>query len=81
MHIKENLINFLYDKNYFISIYDNYIYVFNYTELEVLTNNKIVLKLPSFKLEITGSDLIITKMLKNELLIKGTLVKVGFNYE
>ena len=24
MHIKDNLINFLYDKKYFINIYDNY---------------------------------------------------------
>ena len=81
MRMKDNLINFLYDKNYFISIYENYIYVFNYLELISLSDQNITLKLENFQLEITGSNLFITKMLPNEILIKGNFQKVGFNYE
>ena len=81
MNIKENLINFLYDKNYFITIYQNYIHIFNYKDLIMLTEKKIVLKLENFELEIKGENLYITKMLQNELLIKGTLKNVGFKYE
>lgn len=81
MHIKENLINFLYDKNYFISIYDNFIHVFNYQELVSLTNNLIVLKMNDFTLNIGGENLFIIKMLPNEILIKGKINKVGINYE
>jgi len=52
MHIKDNLINFLYDKKYFINIYDNYIYVFNYEKLITLTSVLIILKLDNFNIEI-----------------------------
>ena len=49
MHIKDTLINFLYDKEYFISIYDNFIHVFNYKDLISLTNKLVILKLDKFK--------------------------------
>lgn len=81
MHIKESLINFLYDKDYFISIFENYIHVFNFRELKSLSSKKIILKLDTFTLDIEGNDLFITKMLPNEVLIKGSISKVGFIYE
>lgn len=81
MHIKDNLINFLYDKKYFINIYDNYIYVFNYEKLLTLTSVLIILKLDNFNIEIKGKDLVITKMMPKEILIKGKIKNVGLNYE
>lgn len=81
MHIKDNLINFLYDKKYCINIYDNYIYVFNYEKLITLTSLLIILKLDNFNIEIKGKDLVITKMMPKEILIKGKIKNVGFNYE
>lgn len=81
LHLKENLINFLYDLDYFITIYDNYIHIFNYKELISLSDTKIVLKMPNFTLEIKGNNLFITKMLKNELLIKGNILLVGKSNE
>ena len=81
MHIKDNLINFLYDKEYFISIYNNYIHIFNYKELITLSNSLIILKLDKFNLEINGESLFITKMMPNEILIKGKIKNVGIIYE
>lgn len=81
MHIKDNLINFLYDKNYFINIYEEYIHVFNYIELISLASNKIILKLEKFKLIINGQELFITKIIPNEILIKGSINSVEFLYE
>ena len=81
MHIKDNLINFLYDKEYFISIYNNYIHIFNYKELITLSNSLIILKLDQFNLEINGESLFITKMMPNEILIKGKIKNVGIIYE
>ena len=80
MNIKDTLVNFLYDKEYFITIYENYIHVFNYKKLISLTSKLIVLEMNKFNLEIRGSELFITKMSKNELLIKGYITKVGLNY-
>lgn len=81
MHIKDNLINFLYDKNYFINIYDSYIYIFNYEKLISLSTELIILKLKNFNIEIKGNKLYITKMLPKEILIKGSIKNVGFTYE
>ncbi len=79
--MKDNLINFLYDKKYFINIYDEYIHIFNYQELVSLSSKKIVLKMETFKIEVTGDNLFITRMLPNEILIKGIIGKVEFSYE
>ena len=81
MHIKDTLVNFLNDKEYFISIYNNFIHVFNYKELISLTSKLVILKLDKFKLEIKGEDLFITKMMPNEILIRGVIKNVGINYE
>lgn len=81
MHMKDSLINFLYDKKYFINIYDEYIHVFNYEELISLSSKKIELRFSSFNLIIDGENLFINKMLSNEMLIKGVINKVGFVYE
>ena len=81
MHMKDSLINFLYDKKYFINIYDEYIHVFNYEELISLSSNKIELEFSNFKLVIDGDNLFINKMFPNELLIKGIIKNVGFIYE
>ena len=81
MHIKDTLINFLYDKEYFISIYNNYIHIFNYQELNSLTSNLIILKMNKFTLNIKGDNLFITKMIPSEILIKGTITNVGISYE
>ncbi len=81
MHIKETILNFLYDKNYFISVYDDYVHVYNYKELISLTSKLIIFKMDDFNLEIKGDNLFITKMMASEVLIKGKLWKIGFNYE
>lgn len=81
MNIKNNLINFLYDKNYFISIYEDYIHVFNYIDLINISSEKIEFKIDNFKLVIKGTNLVLKKMLKNEVLIKGKLKEIGINYE
>lgn len=81
MHIKDNLINFLYDKDYFITLYDEYVHIFNYQELISLSDTLIILRLNQFKINITGKNLFITKMLPNEILIKGTILGLVKIYE
>ena len=62
-------------------MYDNYLYVFNYLNLDLLTNKKIVLKLEKFKLLIKGENLFISKLLPQEILIKGKIENIGIDYE
>ena len=61
--------------------YQFIIILFNYKELISLTSKLVILKLDKFKLEIKGEDLFITKMMPNEILIRGVIKNVGINYE
>ena len=81
MHIKDNLINFLYDKDYFISLYENSIYVFNYTELIALKDNIAIININNIRINIKGDTFRVKKMSKKEILITGLIKEVGITYE
>ena len=76
MKIIDNIKSFLYDKNYFINIFENYIYVFNYLDLNHFSDKEISLKLENFNVDIIGKDLSIIKMMDKEILIEGYIEKV-----
>ena len=73
--------NYLKGEDYYIIIYSNYIYIYKYIDIIKFTDNFISLKLEKFKINIHGKDLLITKLEKNELLIKGIINKVERIYE
>ena len=72
----DNIKNYLYDKKYFINVFDNYIHVFNYLKMEDFNSQNIIFKMPEFKLIIKGNNFLITKMLQNEILIKGDFLSL-----
>lgn len=78
MHILNNLKNYLYDQNYIINIYDNYVYLFNYIELIRLMDTSIKIKFSNFIIDIEGTNFLIYKMTKKEMLIKGEVNNVRF---
>ena len=79
MNIRENIKNFLYDQNYYIGIFENNIYIFNYNALPKFNDREISVKMDNFKVNITGKNLKITKMEEKELLINGTINNIGFS--
>ena len=81
LNIKNTIIDFLYDKNYFITIYENFLYIYNFQEIITLTNELIMLSIENFKIKITGSDLKIKKINSSELLIDGNIISIGKIYE
>ncbi len=81
MLIIDNLKKYLYDQEYYITIYDKYLHIFNYLKLNDFNDKTINLEMPSFILIIKGFDLFITKMSKNELLIKGNIISLEKTYE
>lgn len=80
LHFKDIFKNYLYDLNNFITIYENYLHVFNYKKLNKLSDKEIVLSLDKTIITIIGDNLKIKQMTKQELLIMGTIMKVEFNY-
>ncbi len=81
LHFKEYFKNFLYDLNDFITIYENTLHVFNYDKLNKMSDNEIILTIKEKKILINGENLKIKQMTKQELLIKGKILKVEFIYE
>jgi len=75
------LSDFLYDKKYFITIFDIKLHLFRYTQLNKLTSTEIILKMPDFKLIINGDALLICQMNKEEMLIQGNIYSVRKEYE
>ena len=81
LHFSTFFKNYLYDLDEFISIYDNIFHVFNYTRLYKLSENEIILSLNDKKITLSGTNLKVKQMTKQELLITGHILKVEFSYE
>lgn len=78
MNIFSNIKSFLYDENWFLSMFNNKIYIYNYLELKELTSTKVSLKMPEFNLIIEGANINIKKMAEKELIIEGTINTVKY---
>ena len=81
MNIFSSLSSFLYDKDYFITLFDNKIYVYNYLDLIFLGETKIIIKISNFNLNIKGENLFVKQLDKKEILIEGIIKEVKREYE
>ena len=72
----DRLKNYFFDKDYFISIYKNHIYIINYLEVLDFNNNKIKIRFEKFILLINGIDFKITRKNKYEIELKGNISKL-----
>ena len=72
---------FLYDKNYFITLFDNKIHIYMYHELTKLTTEEIVIVMDLFKLQIKGNDLRIIQMNNEEMILQGQISLIRKIYE
>ncbi len=79
MNIRNNIINYLYDKDYIITMYENSLYIFNYKRLFDFNDTKITVTLNDREINIHGTSLSIVKMTKEELLINGTIKNIEVN--
>ena len=61
----EILKNYLRGEEYYIILYSNFIYIYNYKEIIKFTDNFISLKLENMKVNIFCNYLLITKLYKN----------------
>lgn len=77
----EILKNYLKREQYYIIVYSNYIYIYKYLDIIKFTEKFISLKLNKMIINIYGDDMLITKLEKEELLIKGKIKKLEKIYE
>ena len=70
--------NALRDQNYYICLYSNHIYIYNYLEIITFTNELIIIKLAQYNLIIKGSNMHIKKMENSELLVSGIIKEISY---
>ena len=68
MNIKNNIINYLFDKDYVITLYDEFIYFFNYKYLESFSDKRVYIKIDKRFVTLVGENLTIVRITKEELL-------------
>ena len=73
--------NYLRKEGYYIILYSNFIYIYNYLDIIKFTDTFITLKLKDIKINIYGKDLLITKLETHEIMIKGYIEKMEKKYE
>lgn len=71
MHLYKTLKSFLYDQDYFVDLWKDCLHVYGIVEIDTLKEQKIVLTLEKFKLEINGENFRVLKLSKKEILIQG----------
>ena len=81
MKFANALSDFLYDKKYFITVFDNNVHVFRYIELLKLSSSEINIRMNDFILSIKGKDLMISQMNNEEMLITGIVIEMEKVYE
>ena len=63
--------NYINDKEFRFTVYDNKIHIINFNKIITLEDNYISILSSSKKINIKGLNLVLVKLLDNELLIKG----------
>ena len=66
--------NYLDDNKFKLTLYDNKIYISNYKEVIILTENRITIDIFDKLLIIKGENLVLSKILNKELLITATKI-------
>ena len=76
MKIKDRLDNYLYDREYKIIIKENYVNIINYDEIIDFTLSKVTVKYKNKIIIIEGTNLTISKMVIDEVLITGNISNI-----
>ena len=79
MKLFDKLDKYLVDREYKITIRDNLIHIVNYVEIGDFSSNRVVLKYRGGVTILEGENLVISKMLDDELLIMGKLKSIVYN--
>jgi len=79
MKLMNRFNNYLTDREYKIIIKENYINVVNYDEIIDFSINKITVKYKNKLIIVEGKNLVISKMLEQEVLITGNISNIRIN--
>lgn len=68
--------NYINDKEFRFTVYDNKIHIINFNRIITLEDNYISILSSNKKINLKGSNLILLKLVDNELLVKGNITSI-----
>ena len=81
MKLLDRLNNYINENEYKIVIRGNYVNIINYKEILDFDNKKITIRHDNGITNIIGSDLVVSKMVEDEILIAGNLEEIKLKGE
>ncbi len=78
MNIVNGIRSYIKEDELKITILNNKINIVNYTDIGHFDSNKIVVKTNSFDVIVKGSDLVVSKLMNDEILITGDFNNIEF---
>lgn len=76
MKIFDRLNNYINENNFKITIGINYVNVVNYTLVLDFNSNLVSIKYNSGIVDISGTNLVVNKMIKDEILVTGNIENI-----
>lgn len=69
---------YIFDNKFQITYINKALDIVNYVNIISVDDNQIILKYEGGKLVVNGTNIIISKLLVNEILIKGNIISIEF---
>lgn len=76
MNIIKNFRNYILEEEFVINISKNKVNIVNYINIDHFDSNKIIIRYDNGSLIITGKNLVVSKLLRDEVLITGSIVNI-----
>ena len=76
----KDLKNYILDNAFKVTILKDKVDVLNYLEIDHFDDNKIIIRYTGGTLVINGKDLIISKLIDDEILINGKIKNIEFKW-
>lgn len=73
--------NYIYDNDFHIIIKNNYINIINFNKIIDINEKEIIVLINKKIIQINGNNLLLNKMLNNELLLTGEIESIKFKNE
>lgn len=78
MNVIEGIRSYIEDNETKITILNNKINIVNYNDIGHFDSNKIIIKLNKKKVIINGKDLVVSKLMSDEILVTGNFNNIEF---
>ena len=79
MKIFDKLDRYLVENEYKVTIKNDKVHIINYTEIVDFSSTKVVIKYNNGIMTINGLNLVVSKMLEEELLVTGKITSLVYN--